>query len=374
MIRKKKKKVSVFSKIVIISNLIVVGALLLCYLASVIDPETFWPIAFFGLAYPFILGLNVLFIIYWLLRRPKYALISFAAILIGWGTLTNYIGFRETNAIEVPKSSANFLRVMTYNVHSFKQFGSKNDEFTKDQILNIIRKEQPDVICFQEFFTRRKGEYNFKKLVQEVLETQHYYFVPARDNDYEATGLAIFSKLPIRNKGHIPFETSSGGNEAIFADVKFNGKAIRIYNVHFQSIKFQPEDYSYLKNATQKIEPDVASSRRIGSRLKRAFVKRSAQVEKLKDHTKTCETPYVVAGDFNDTPVSYTVNYMGKGLQNCFTEKGSGFGITYNGAFPNFQIDYILTTEDFNVKNYRIVKKKLSDHYAVRSDIEFKEQ
>jgi endonuclease/exonuclease/phosphatase family metal-dependent hydrolase len=374
MIRKKKRKVSLFSKIVLIVNLIGVGFLLLSYLASYIDPRTFWPIAFFGLAYPFILAFNVLFIVYWLIRKPKFALISVGAILVGWGTLTSYIGFRETNAIEVPKSSATFFRVMTYNVHSFKQFGSKNDDFTKDQILNIIRKEQPDVICFQEFFSRRKGEFNFRKLVQEVLNTEHYYFKAAIDNEYEATGLAIFSKLPILDKGHISFGQNSGTNQAIFADVKFNGKPVRVYNVHFQSINFQPEDYSYLKNATQKIEPDVASSRRIGSRLKRAFLKRSTQVELLKEHTSTCTTPFVVMGDFNDTPVSYTVNFMEKGLQNCFSEKGSGFGITYNGAFPNFQIDYIMTTPDFTVKNYRIVKKKLSDHYAVRSDLEFKQE
>ncbi|HEY0896299.1 MAG TPA: endonuclease/exonuclease/phosphatase family protein [Sphingobacteriaceae bacterium] len=374
MTRKKKKKVGVFSKVILSANLVIVGFLLLSYLASVVDPRTFWPIAFFGLAYPFILALNLLFIIYWIIRKPKFALISFGAILVGWGTLTSYIGFRETNAIEVPKSSDRFLRVMTYNVHSFKQFGSRNDEFTKDQILNIIRKERPDVICFQEFFSRKKGEYNFRKLVREVMNTEHYYFESFIDNGYEATGLAIFSKLPIHSKGHIPFGKGSAGNQAIFADLKFNGKKIRIYNVHFQSINFQPEDYSYLKNATQKIEPDVASSRRIGSRLKRAFLKRSGQVELLKEHTAACTTPFVITGDFNDTPISYTVNFMEKGLRNCFSEKGSGFGITYNGAFPNFQIDYILTTPDFDVKNYRIVKKKLSDHYAVRSDLEFKEK
>ena len=51
------------------------------------------------------------------------------------------------------------------------------------------------------------------------------------------------------------------------------------------------------------------------------------------------------------------------------TEKGSGFGKTYNGAFPNFQIDYIATTKDFDVINYHISKDKLSDHFPVRSDL-----
>src|SRR5690606_22790975 len=106
---------------------------------------------------------------------------------------------------------------MSYNVHNFKQFGDKNDQFTKDQILDIIRKEQPDVICFQEFFTRRKGEYNFEKHLQEILETEHYYFNPTTDNDFEAMGLAIFSKYPIEKYGRVQFAETMNWNEALYA-------------------------------------------------------------------------------------------------------------------------------------------------------------
>lgn len=369
MKRKKKAKFSFFSKAVLIANIIAAALLLLSYMASFIDPQSFWPIAFFGLAYPLFLLFNIVFIVYWLIRSPKYALISFLCILAGYKFLTGYVGFRETTAIAVPKSSQNFIRVMTYNVHNFKQFGDKNDQFTKDQILDIIRKEQPDVLCIQEFFSRKKGEYNFQKLISEILKTERYYFVPSVKNDYEAMGMAIFSKLPILNKGNIPFENVNG-NGALFIDLKFNGQPFRIYNVHFQSISFKPEDYKYLKDVTKEIDTDVQSSRRIGSRLKQAFLKRSDQVKLIKAHAAKCETPYLIAGDFNDTPVSYAVNNMGSGLHNSFRKKGSGFGITYNGDFPNFQIDYILASKEFEIKNYLIIDKKLSDHYPVRTDVE----
>lgn len=369
MRRKKKAKFSFFSKTILVGNLIAAGLLLLSYMASFVDPQTFWPLAFFGLAYPLFLLINAFFIIYWLIRSPKFAIISFVCILAGYKFLTGHIGFRETTAIAVPKSSQNFIRVMTYNVHNFKQFGDKNDKFTKDQILDIIRKEQPDVLCIQEFFSRSKGDYNFRKLISEVLQTERYYFVPSRENDYEAMGMAIFSKLPILEKGQITFEDGNG-NGALFTDLKFNGKPFRIYNVHFQSISFQPEDYKYLKDVTKEIDTDVQSSRRIGSRLKRAFIKRSDQVKLLKAHAADCATPYLIAGDFNDTPVSFAVNSMGSGLHNSFRQKGSGFGITYNGDFPNFQIDYILASKEFEIKNYLIIDKKLSDHYPVRTDLQ----
>lgn len=370
--RSKKSGIHFFSKFVLSMNLFAVASLFLSYLASYINPEKFWLISFFGLAYPAILGINILFIIYWLFRLPKFALISGLSILIGMGVVQNHIGFRESTAIMVPKSSDSFIRVMSYNVHNFKQFGDNNDKFTKEQILDIIRKEQPDVICFQEFFSRKRGEYNFRKAILQILETEHYYFKPSVDNGYEAIGMAIFSKFPILDKGNIQFEKNMNWNEAIYVDIKKNKQTFRVYNIHLQSISFKPEDYKYLKKVTTEIETSVESPRKIGGRLKRAFIKRGNQAKILKEHADKSPVPYIIAGDFNDTPISYTVKTIAKGMNNSFREMGSGFGITYNGAFPNFQIDYIFTSPEFKVKNYLIIKKKLSDHYPVRSDLELK--
>ena len=368
----KRPGIHIFSKLVLTMNIFSVGALLLSYLASYINPENFWIISFFGLAYPAILAINILFVIYWLIRLPKLALISGIAILAGWSVIQNYIGFRESTAIMVPKSSESFLRVMTYNVHNFKQFGDKNDKSTKELILDIIRNEEPDIICFQEFFSRKRGEYNFRKLILQILETEHYYFKPSTDNGYEAIGMAIFSKFPIVNKGNIQFAKKMTWNEAVYADIRKGDKTFRVYNVHFQSISFQPEDYQYLKKVTSEIETDVESSKKIGSRLKKAFIKRSNQAKILKEHTEKSPVPFIIAGDFNDTPISYTVKTISRGMNNGFREMGSGFGVTYNGAFPNFQIDYIFTSPEFTVKNYLIINKKLSDHYPVRTDLELK--
>lgn len=372
-IRKKRRGIHFFSKFILGMNILVVFALLLSYLASYVDPGKFWIISFFGLAYPAILIINILFIIYWLLRMPKLALISGLAILAGWSVILNYIGFRENTAIMVPKSSDSFIRVMSYNVHNFKQFGDNNDRLTKEQILDIIRKEQPDVVCFQEFFSRKRGEYNFRKHIKQILGTEYYYFKPSTDNGYEAIGMAIFSKFPIVNQGNIEFNRNMNMNEAVFADIRKGDKTFRVYNVHFQSISFQPEDYQYLKKiTTEMMKTDVESSKKIGSRLKNAFIKRSNQVKMVKEHAEKSPLPHIIAGDFNDTPISYTVKTISRDMNNCFRKKGSGFGITYNGAFPNFQIDYIFTSTEFEVKNYLIINKKLSDHYPVRADLELK--
>ena len=372
MIRNKKKgTLRFFGKTILFINILFVGALLISYLTPFLDPSKYWFISFFGLAYPFLLLFNGIFAIYWFFRKAKFALLSIIAILLGTSFLFRYIGFRDSTAIEVPKSSQNFLRVMTYNVHFFKPYDKKNDIATRDQILDIIRKEQPDIICFQEYFTRQKGDYNFNKLLKDILKTEYSFFKSDGINNYEAYGMATFSKFPILKSEDIPFKNATEGNEAMYSDIKYNHTIVRVYNIHLQSFNFQPEDYQYMKEI-QEIDPNVKSSKRIGSRLKNAIIKRAEQAKVVKQHSLTCKNPYIIAGDFNDTPISYAVSTVSKGLNNSFKQKGSGLGVTYNGDFPNFQIDYILSSKDFTVKNYQIVKKKLSDHYAVRSDLELK--
>jgi endonuclease/exonuclease/phosphatase family metal-dependent hydrolase len=371
MSSKRRSSLGFIGKTILAANVLAVILLLFSYLATIINPATFWPIAFTGLAHPLLLLINTCFVAYWvLILRPKFAFVSILAILIGWPFVLNQIGFREATG-EAPKSSDKFLRIMTYNIHYFKKMDNINSQEVRDEMFDVIRKEQPDVICLQEFMTHNNKDIDTEKSMREVLQSNHFYFVPINQPNYEEIGLAIFSKLPIKNKGSILFPEASRGNEAMYTDLEFNKKIFRIYNVHFQSIAFQPDDYKFLKKV-EGANPDLKSSRRIGSRLKNAFIKRSQQVEFLKKHTQSCEFPFIVAGDFNDTPVSYAVQTMSGGLKNAFREKGSGFGNTYNGDFPNFQIDYILTTPNFDIKNYKIIKKKLSDHYAVRSDVELK--
>jgi endonuclease/exonuclease/phosphatase family metal-dependent hydrolase len=92
-------------------------------------------------------------------------------------------------------------------------------------------------------------------------------------------------------------------------------------------------------------------------------------VDIMKAHMKTCQTPFLIAGDFNDTPASYAVTQLTKSLNNSFVEEGTGLGRTYNGKFPNFQIDYISATKPIKIINHRIIQARLSDHFPVRSDI-----
>lgn len=367
----RKKEFTFFDKMIAFIAVLFALCLILGVLASKSDPREHVILAFFGLAYPLFLLANVLFLIWWLLRK-KWLFAVLTLIVIGGGRHTLNATFRlfgtEGNG---EKLEDNLIRMMTYNVHNFKPYGEKNTELVKEQMLDVVRNQNPDVICFQEFFTKRRGPYNTIDSLKNILNTNYYYFLPTMESDSEAIGLAIFSKYPIINKNNIVFEPGAG-NESIFVDLSVNNQTIRVYNVHLQSISFDKEDYNYLEKVQHQLNVEKSPSKRIFRMLRSAFKKRSAQVDLMKAHMKTCKTPYLIAGDFNDTPASYAVTKMTDSLKNAFVEQGRGLGKTYNGKFPNFQIDYIATTPHFEVTNYYIVQAKLSDHFPVRSDLRLK--
>ncbi|WDF68423.1 endonuclease/exonuclease/phosphatase family protein [Sphingobacterium oryzagri] len=360
-----KKDLGLFSKLIFICNIIAVGSLLLSYSASFINPKTFWPLAFFGLGYLPILLVNIGFVIYWLLRKPKYALLMCLPILLGWSLLTQHIGFRKQ--AQTPDKEDSTLRVMTFNAHLFTEIAKSPKTDVKSEVIDLIKRTDPDILCFQEFFTKIKGTKKMTKRITDEGEFLTYYFEPAMKSEHEGYGQIIFSKYPIVNSGTIT-KNEYGINRIIFADIVRGADTMRVYNVHLRSFGLQTEDKEFIQNPSHKTNEDHAT-RRVGRKLKYAFEGRSRQAQALRDHIDSTSYPIIVMGDFNDTPMSYSVNLIRDGLKNTFREKGQGWGVTHYEMLPLFQIDYIFCSQRFAVQHYQIVKEKLSDHYPVWADI-----
>nr|WP_294794911.1 endonuclease/exonuclease/phosphatase family protein [uncultured Mucilaginibacter sp.] len=371
MKKRSNQKLSFFTKLLIFINCAIALALLISYLAPVIDPRKFWVVAFFGLAYPPLLLTNVLFAVFWLIKRSKWALISVIVILIGYNVLLNNIGFSFWSDDNSERKAGN-MRVMTYNVHNFKLNGVSEDHVTRHGMLKIIAEVNPDVIGIQEYLSRKSGPYAIKDSLNKILKTTYLHTEGNQENEHEIIGMAIFSRYPIVSKGRVAIAAPGSGVQCIYADIKKGQQIIRFYSVHLQSVQFATQDYQYLDTVTKRGKADLSSTRRLAGKLKRAFLKRAEQVIIIKEHAAQCPYPYIISGDFNDTPSSFAVNQMAKGIKNTFREKGFGLGRTYNGDFPNYQIDYIMASNRFEALSYNIVKQKLSDHYPIYADLVLK--
>ncbi len=363
--KKNKTRYSFLYKLLFTANIILLILLLLCYLVPFLNPGKFPYLAILGLSYPFILILNILCVLLWLIRGKLAFLYSLVAILVGYQHfLTHFqFHFRGSSGEESEKS----LSILTYNVHLFGYFDGKQQKVVRDKIFTFLEQTRADVFCFQEFFDR-KGSYPIADTLKTILKTNYIdtsFLLTYREvNQF---GLAIYSKYPIINSGKVTFPNGKF-NYSIYADIVWHGDTVRVYNNHLESIRFSSKDYSFYEELTH-IPTDQnmvkKGSMKIFRKLIRAYGKRAVQVDILRKHISISPYPVILCGDFNDTPLSFTYRKLSSGLQDAFVQKGLGFGKTYSGIFPSYRIDYILFDKKFRATVFKTFHREYSDHYPV---------
>jgi endonuclease/exonuclease/phosphatase family metal-dependent hydrolase len=232
-------------------------------------------------------------------------------------------------------------------------------------MLQLLRNERPTILCLQEFYSSdKKNKFNNEKYIADSLGYPFYQFNKMFVVDTtEAWGLAVFSRLPIVNEGLIKFKKARI-NGAMFVDIVFELDTFRVYNLHLQSFHFGNTDYALFENETQTADR-LKDAKGMFSKLKFAFIERGKQVAIIMDSISLSPYPTIVCGDFNDSPISYSYHQLSKNKKDAFVEKGAGFGRTFNTKTFAYRIDHVLLDSVFKVKSYRVIPKKLSDHFPV---------
>jgi endonuclease/exonuclease/phosphatase family metal-dependent hydrolase len=368
----KRKGLSIFNRLMLLLNSAAIAGLLISYIASYVSPSELWITGIFGLSYPVLLFVNVLFIFYWLFQWKWYFALSSLSVLVGYNYLMNtfQLKMRTTNYVYLPGSRP--VKVLSYNVRLFDLYNWTGDRNTKKRIFELIDRISPDLACIQEFYSSGKILNNRDSLMS-LLNTRYVHIEFTGRMREGNWGIATFSRFPIVGKGKIDFKTKSN-NLCIYTDIKAGKDTIRIYNVHFQSIRFANEDYQFMKNISDnKPQQELqGGSRKILRRLKVAFIKRGKQVSLVTESIRNSPYPVIVCGDFNDPPSSYTYHSIRSTLKDAFVESGNGLGNTYNGIFPSFRIDYILHDPRYRSFAFRTIKRDLSDHFPITCTIDLK--
>lgn len=361
---------SFVKKLIFIFNIIAAVALLASYISAFVNPVKFWPIAFFGLFYPFLLILNILFMIFWLIFRKYKFLLSLICILIGLPFISRIIQienpFRSKDYYKQKYIQGNTsFKLLTFNVRLFDLYKWEKENDAVSGIFHFIEREEPDVICFQEFYTRDSSKVSEER-IRSLLKhkNSHIYYSLKKKKSNSHFGIATFSSYPIVDAGEIKFPKTF--NICIYTDLKIGNDTIRVYNSHLQSIKFLKEDYGLLDTLKLKYnEKQMLGIQRIFIRVRDAFKTRSIQVNDVAAHISKSPHPVIICGDFNDSPVSYSYQMLRKRMKDAFIESGNGIGYTYRGKFPSYRIDYILYDPIFRSYEYQSPKLELSDHFPV---------
>jgi len=350
----------------LIVNVLLAGLLIITYLSANVSPATVWLFAFLALSYPFILFANLLFIVFWIIFRKWYFLLSLACILLGWKALQSsfQVHFKDPVTVSLNQPS---LHLVTYNVRLFNYYQWVKDTAAWQTMVDFIHAQNPDIVCFQEFITLPGTHHDLDHLKKEMdpLSYSHVYYtdqVPGRIS----FGMATFSKYPIIRKKMIDFKESLNGS--ISSDILINEDTIRIYNCHLQSIRLR-KDYNNMIDSLifNYSDRQLDEIKDISVRMKQAYIQRAEQVDILSEDIRKSPYSVIVCGDFNDTPVSYTYKTLSKGLSDAFIESGSGTGTTFRGNFPYVRIDYVLYGPEFTSYFYKTEKVIWSDHYPVRA-------
>lgn len=361
------KKRNKLRRFFIILNIIVVLLYLLVCLVPFLDGDRFWFIAILGLALPVLFVFIILFLIILLLMKSKWIILSLAALLISWQQLSVVFAFRTEKEFHTDKTEGT-LRILSWNVSQWTEgtysMGKSGSNSFRELMMELIREQNADVLCLQEFFEC----YDLSLFQSNIpamknLGYPYYYFFPSikiYENNFQF-GMAIFSRYPIVDSGHVLSPVGVRSEGLSYADVKMNDQRFRIFTAHLESVGLNAQDYEGSGN------PEIS-----GSKFKtiiKEFQFRSRQAEMVRDHIRESPYPAVVCCDLDDVPNSYAYFTVKGKLQDAFLQKGSGFGRTFRFISPTLRIDYIFADRKFQVDQFKRLKVPYSDHYPLIADL-----
>jgi endonuclease/exonuclease/phosphatase family metal-dependent hydrolase len=358
----------------IVTDFIIVLLFILASCNSFLHPGTWWFIAILGLVFPFLLMLVIFFFVLCLFFRSRWALFSLAALLFGYKDIRALTGFHFGAGFNMAKSE-NSIRVLTWNVNWFEERskGKNGENHPRRSMLEFLRKQDADIMCFQEFLEPVSGPYsNVKDII--ALNYPYYYRVTdyGRRSNYRV-GVAIFSRFPITDSIQIKYpgpETLRAAESLIACDINIKGTTIRVFTTHLQSVLLQKKDYRDLEIIRNADDSTIGASKSIVKKLKRGYASRAVQADIVRNQADSSKYPEIICGDFNDVPDSYAYFHIKGDRQDAFIAKGSGIGRTFTNISPTLRIDYILPDQQFKVLQCKRLLAPWSDHYPVMADLQ----
>jgi len=355
---------------------IIIFVYLLSCFTPYITPEKFPLTSLFAVLFPYLFVaaafccLTVFFI------KKRVALIFLLVILLaGFKNINNTIAWnmQKWNM----KQSGNAMRVMTWNCESF--INSFPQSFSlalpRIEMLKAIQRYRPDVLCLQEyrnisndrFFVSTKKEldsigYTYSFLSNDSVITT---FKPAT----MILGVAFFSRLPLTDTGRINIINKEVNENAVYADVNFNGKQVRVVTAHLRSFNIYRDTTHTGKNI---YEVTFSRKHSIEYKLHHTESIHEREITIIRNLIDKSPDPVIYCGDINGTPASYTYNMLRGNMQDAFLEKGSGIGRTFDKLSPTLRIDVCLLDKRLKAVQCTAPQLYLSYHFPIITDVAWK--
>lgn len=236
-------------------------------------------------------------------------------------------------SFETNESTSHSLRLVSWNAEGFQL-----NKDTLQASAAFIRNLHPDVICLQE---RPHDNLLHRDSISAVFGYPYRVFNSRED---EVLNLAVYSRFPLSNMKEYYFPDSY--NKVLQIDLQYNGKTIRLFNMHLQTTGMTPAFQGNNRLHTYQLNAR----------------ERNRQAQLLAETIASSQYPVIVCGDLNDTPISYAYRKLTAQLNDCFLEAGSGWGGTYQPSNNLFRIDYTLCAPELKTSAYHLYSNCWSDH------------
>lgn len=240
------------------------------------------------------------------------------------------------------KADSGTLKVMAYNIHHANP-PSKPGVIDVDAIVNVLKRENPDIIALQEVDVdvNRSGKINQAREIAEKSGYPSFYFSKAIDYDGGNYGVAILSKYPLTDMQthRLPTDASTNGEPRVLslATVTLpNGKKIKFGSTHLDA--------------------------------QRPAVNRLLQAREINRIAAEISLPVIIAGDFNATENSEVI----KIIQSQFLLTCTNCAPTIPQVNPTRTIDFIAFKPNnaFQVLSHKVIQESYaSDHLPVLAEL-----
>lgn len=241
-----------------------------------------------------------------------------------------------------PADAKRTLRIMTYNIHVGVGMDKKLD---LQRIADVINAARPDLVGLQEVdrgVRRTEGKDEIVELA--AMTKMEYAFAPNLDYQGGKYGVAILSRLPIKNTEHRLFENKREAERRgmLRIEVEVERKTLHFVTTH---LDYQFEDG------------------------------RLFETEQLLKFLDGVNGPTIVVLDLNDIPTGSAYKLMRTKFADAWATSGAKTdGFSYPADKPVKRIDHIFYRPGDRIRARKswVIETLASDHIPVVSELEIK--
>ncbi len=328
---------------------------------GMISPETMPSASLAVMAFPIILLLDIVVIIFDIWLYKKMALVPTGAIILSIGGIITFSPINIPHGELTDDELQREFTLLTYNVLNFIDNEGIYPDNTNRTITYLLSTDA-DILCLQEceYLCPFPLYCVTKEQVDSLIERYPYRHIGRN-------GQSLLSKYPFFP---IPLKVTEEDNAAMTAfRTNIDGHVVTLFNVHLQSLGLTVSDKELFLQMTN-LEPTKTLSHirsQLVEKLFDAFRLRASQAERISLWVEALnDNNIILCGDFNDIPGSYAHRTIcSAGLRDAYADAAFGPMITYNANRFYFHIDQVLYSGELEAVDIRRGDLPCSDHYPL---------